>query len=156
MENRELQRLDSFLATLDPEEPVAIGASDGSGFLFFGKAGEPEQTHAAFTAYYERKKKTLQSRKAQLFSLVTNPPRMKGNPEKDWDTVLRRANSIIDLVPTIKSVQKYLDSYAPPMERLVLDTYTKHVDGPRTAVIIEGYEHGFWTVSEAEEGKICG
>ena len=38
MENRELQRLDSFLATLDPEEPVAIGAGDGSGWLCFTRA----------------------------------------------------------------------------------------------------------------------
>ena len=85
MENRELQRLDSFLATLDPEEPVAIGASDGSGWLCFTRARD-------------------------------------------------------------------LDGYTPPLERFVVDTYCKEVDGPRLGIVIEGTEIGYWTESEAEEG----
>ena len=152
MENRELQRLDSFLATLDPEEPVAIGAGDGSGWLCFTRARDLGGIQAAFDAYRQGKQIKLRDRWEQLYRLVTYPPALTGDPEKDWKRVWGRAKTISKLRPMIKTVQRYLDGYTPPLERFVVDTYCKEVDGPRLGIVIEGTEIGYWTESEAEEG----
>ena len=152
MENRELQRLDSFLATLDPEEPVAIGASDGSGWLCFTRARDLGGIQAAFDAYRQGKQIKLRDRWEQLYRLVTYPHALTGDPEKDWKRVWSRAKTISELRPMIKTAQRYLDGYTLPLERFVVDTYCKEVDGPCLGIVIEGTEIGYWTESEAEEG----
>ena len=152
MEKTENRTLRDFLATLRDDEPVAIGAFKGVGWLCFTRAGDLEGIQATFDTYRKGEQIKLWDRWEQLYRLVTYPPALTGDPEKDWKRVWSRAKTISELRPMIKTVQRYLDGYTPPLERFVVDTYCKEVDGPRLGIVIEGTEIGYWTESEAEEG----
>lgn len=152
MEKNEKRTLKDFLATLRDDEPVAIGVCNGSGWLCFTRAGDLGGIQTAFDAYRQGKQIKLRDRWEQLYRLVTYPPALTGDPEEDRKRVWSRAKTISELRPMIKTVQRYLDGYTPPLERFVVDTYCKEVDGPRLGIVIEGTEIGYWTESEAEEG----
>lgn len=152
MEKNEKRTLKDFLATLRDDEPVAIGVCNGSGWLCFTRARDLGGIQAAFEAYRKAKVIKLLDRWEQLYRLVTYPPALTGDPEKDWKRVWSRGKTISELRPMIKTVQRYLDGYTPPLERFVVDTYCKEVDGPRLGIVIEGTEIGYWAESEAEEG----
>ena len=151
MEKNEKLTLKDFLATLGENDPVAIGASDGSGWLCFTKAGDLDGIQAAFDTYYKGEQIKLQERQARLYRLITQPPTMTGDQAKNWEIVLRRVKSITELMPMIETAQKYLDDYTPPLERVVAGAWEKYVDAPCLGIAIEGTETGFWTRSEAGE-----
>lgn len=149
------QKLKDYLNSLNPETVVAIGAKNGSGFVYFGPAGDGLLVRRDFQAYYESCKDKIEGRQHNIYTMMTNPMRFDPDtPVKEKKILaLNRAESVYLIMASIRIMESYIKNYSDPLERPVLDTCTKFVDKCE-AVIIEGEERGgYWFRSEYESGQ---
>lgn len=140
--------LADYLKTLDEDQIVAIGAKNGNGFVYIGKAGEQEFITKCFNDYLSNRKRKLKDYKEKLNQIVFKSPKMRDDDDNIEDAIYRYALSISKLTNCIAKHENYINTYEPVFNRKVRNSYTKDVDNC-LAIIIDGFEDdGFWFKSE--------
>lgn len=143
------KNLKEYLESLESDTIVAIGS--GSSFMYFGEAGNMDEIDKRFNEYMTNSKKKLTKCRKDLSSLILNPPKLTGNSKKDDKVIFSHGDGISKKVASIRSNEKYVDTYLPVLDRKVKDIYHNEHDNC-TTVIIEGLENGsFWFKSEYDK-----
>lgn len=133
-------KLKTYLKTLRSDEVIAIGASNGSAYLYIDKAGYTDTISSIFDDYLKRTKGWKDEYYRRACKAVVNGI-------GDNETPLSRAKYISGLYNAYKTAEKYIKEFVPVMSRNVTDAYTK-VDGLQV-VIVSGSESGtYWDKEE--------
>lgn len=166
-------KLIELLQTLDPEQPIKIGAKDGSSFFYVGTPADMLATFdTSSTRYgeydmviyrsYERAIKLYEKQVSEAYDSA-----MKYAQEHDAELTakgFKKALRIIFNSDASKAILKVEDKLAKAtahqrqtksmQDRDVMDSFKadKVVDDC-LAIIVEGFEYGrYWTTDEAPKG----
>ena len=146
------KNLKDYLETLDGEKIVAIGAKDGNGFVYIGKAGNIEFIEKCYENYLAKVERKLIKNKNYLKELVMSTPNLKGDDEQDHAVIRNYVVSAYNTVRSIDSGNQYIKHYVPVMERDYIEHYDRGLDDDSEAIIIPGSEAGdFWLKSEFDK-----
>lgn len=140
--------LKDYLGTIDPEQIVAIGSKNGTGFIYIGKAGDKDFINECFDKCLSNANRRLEDYRYKLERLVFDAPKVGANKRKTRENICKYVERICSLRNGINDNNTYINNYIPVLARDVIETYAKDNDNC-LAIIINGQEeNGFWLKSE--------
>lgn len=167
-------KLIELLQTLDPEQPIKIGAKDGSSFFYIGT---PKDMLATFdtssTRYaeydmviyksYERAIKRYEEQVSDSYNAAMKYAQEHGAEltSKGFKKALRTifnsdtAKNILKMENKLAEAEAHQRQTKSMQDRDVVDSFNadKVVDEGTLAIIVEGFEYGrYWTKDEAPKG----
>lgn len=128
---------------------VAIGAKDGTGFVYIGEAGNRELIEKCFDKHHNRLVSLQQNYKLKIEHLVREVSDIEDftDVNKIEHLGYSAAECARDCSILVK-LEPYIKGTITTFDREVRDVYHKDVDNC-TAIIVDGFEAGgFWTKAE--------
>lgn len=163
-----MKRLINFIAKLEPDKKIKIGAKAGSGFFFCGTAGDFCENVEVYDVLVNKETMRRYNRAARTFARY-----MSGEPGS-LSAYVRRANKYnedFSLDGYMDFLRDYFracqmrkallekrtferDTYKALAARLLLESYEadKNADEGVLCILTQGYEEGkYWMHKEAKE-----
>lgn len=131
---------------------VAIGTSNGNGFVYIGEAGDRELIGKCFDKHYNRLLDLQQNYRLKLEHLIREVSDIEDFTKINDLKVLRdNATECTRVCSMLIGLDPYVKGTIKTFNREIHDVYHKDVDNC-TAIIVEGFEAGsFWTKEEFDK-----
>ena len=144
-------KLKNYLATLDGNEIISIGAKDGSSYVYIGEAGNVELIGQMFENYHKMMVKELGTLEKELRKLIMTPPKLGMDESESVNKIHEHAKTIARIYVSVEKHKEYINGYVNPMKRDVVVNESRDCE-EGTRVIITGKEIGkFWFKSEFDK-----
>lgn len=144
-------KLKKYLEGLSDDTIVSIGAINGSGYMYIGRAGDVDMITKVFENYREHKIKELGILENDIKKLAYATPEITDVESTDDRNVVEYVETLCRARTKHKNMDKYIRKYKSPLGRSVVDS-SRRIDEIGYRIIIEGRETGdFWLKSEFDE-----
>lgn len=144
-------KLKTYLATLDDDAIISIGAKDGSNYTYIGRAGDVDLINKVFNDGYlsaVRKLDSLKDDEKKWFMNISKLGKRKLNSEI---VIHEHAKELSKIYSNINKTENFVNNYINPLTRDVVSTNNRIYNGSRQ-VIVTGSEIGqFWFKSEFDK-----